>query len=172
MVYAGLVFDWEAVELGQRVNAWVTFVRPDGKRKTARMPAQRHPASTHGLCTSSGKIDATLAAPVSESTLKDAGARVLAHLAQNGGELAVGDKSDPEDIKRALQMSKSSFKAAVGGLLRQGLVTVEASRVQAVAPVPVVDAAAGAGAEEGSAGSPWDGGSSDRERARRVVLAR
>ncbi|WP_370479734.1 CvfB family protein [Tamlana flava] len=45
--------------------------------------------------------------------------RILKALQDNGGQLALTDKSSPEDIKEELQMSKKNFKKAIGTLYKQ-----------------------------------------------------
>ncbi len=43
----------------------------------------------------------------------------------NNGFLALNDKSKPEDIKNILQMSKKTFKKAIGTLYKQKLITIK-----------------------------------------------
>tara|TARA_B100000809_G_C15090782_1_gene513124 strand:- start:741 stop:1574 length:834 start_codon:yes stop_codon:yes gene_type:complete len=43
----------------------------------------------------------------------------------NDGFLALNDKSDPNDIKNVLQMSKKTFKKAIGTLYKQKLITIK-----------------------------------------------
>jgi predicted RNA-binding protein (virulence factor B family) len=50
---------------------------------------------------------------------------VLSLLEQQNGFLALNDKSSPEEIERALHMSKKSFKVAIGALYKQGLIKIE-----------------------------------------------
>jgi len=47
---------------------------------------------------------------------------ILTELEKNDGYLNLTDKSDPEDIKELLQMSKKSFKKAIGSLYKNGKV--------------------------------------------------
>ncbi len=49
---------------------------------------------------------------------------ILAALKRQGGFLPLTDKSDPTEIARILRLSKKSFKRAVGGLYKDGLVTL------------------------------------------------
>lgn len=51
--------------------------------------------------------------------------RILDELDDNQGFLALNDKSDPEKIKSVLQMSKKSFKKAIGSLYKQRLVELK-----------------------------------------------
>ncbi|MEL0456198.1 S1-like domain-containing RNA-binding protein [Flavobacteriaceae bacterium SZ-1-7] len=45
--------------------------------------------------------------------------RILKALHDNGGQIALTDKSSPEEIKEELQMSKKNFKKAIGTLYKQ-----------------------------------------------------
>ncbi|WP_203257054.1 CvfB family protein [Hyunsoonleella ulvae] len=51
--------------------------------------------------------------------------RILQELEDNSGFLDLTDKSDPEDIKSQLQMSKKSFKKAIGNLYRQRQIEIK-----------------------------------------------
>ncbi|WP_047546707.1 S1 RNA-binding domain-containing protein [Psychroserpens sp. Hel_I_66] len=48
------------------------------------------------------------------------------------GFLGLNDKSNPEDIKRELQMSKKTFKKAIGTLYRQRLIVIEDDGIRLV----------------------------------------
>ena len=50
---------------------------------------------------------------------------VLNELEDNNGYLQLTDKSSPEHIKETLQMSKKSFKKAIGSLYKQRLIIIE-----------------------------------------------
>jgi len=50
---------------------------------------------------------------------------ILHELEDNGGFLNLTDKSHPDDIKDILQMSKKSFKKAVGSLYKQKLIELK-----------------------------------------------
>ena len=52
--------------------------------------------------------------------VKDAADELLSLLESHGGTLPVGDKSDPEKVRRITHMSKKVFKRAVGTLMKQG----------------------------------------------------
>ena len=54
---------------------------------------------------------------------------ILQSIRRRGGSLPFTDKSDPEQIKRELGMSKAAFKRAVGRLLKQGKIEIQASRI-------------------------------------------
>jgi uncharacterized protein len=70
-----------------------------------------------------GKLDVTLRKVGAEGIL-DARQVILAALASQGGSLPLHDKSSPAVIQQALGMSKKTFKKAVGGLYKDGLVTL------------------------------------------------
>lgn len=70
-----------------------------------------------------GKMDVTLR-KVGAEAVSDAREVILKALAAHGGTLPLHDKSAPEDIEKILGMSKKTFKKAVGGLYKDGLVTI------------------------------------------------
>ena len=51
--------------------------------------------------------------------------KILEELEDNSGFLALNDKSDPEVIKDILQMSKKSFKKAIGTLYKQKTILIK-----------------------------------------------
>lgn len=57
---------------------------------------------------------------------------ILQKLKENSGFLALHDNSDPEDIKRTLQMSKKTFKKAVGALYKDRLIVLEKDGIRLV----------------------------------------
>jgi predicted RNA-binding protein (virulence factor B family) len=66
-----------------------------------------------------GKVDLSLTPKrTATAAQRDASAIVLAALRKAGGTLALGDKSDPAQIRDQLGLSKKAFKKAIGGLLR------------------------------------------------------
>lgn len=52
-------------------------------------------------------------------------AHIIRELEDNSGYLNLTDKSNPDDIKEILQMSKKSFKKAIGSLYKQRLITIK-----------------------------------------------
>ena len=58
--------------------------------------------------------------------------RVLAALHSCGGKLPLHDRSDPHLIQKHLNMSKKTFKKAIGNLLRDGLITMNEDGVELV----------------------------------------
>jgi predicted RNA-binding protein (virulence factor B family) len=57
---------------------------------------------------------------------------ILNELHDNGGFLPVHDKSDPEQIKDLLQMSKKSFKKAIGTLYKERQITINEKGINLV----------------------------------------
>ncbi|WP_179345178.1 CvfB family protein [Winogradskyella ursingii] len=57
---------------------------------------------------------------------------ILNELHDNGGFLPLHDKSSPEDIKEILQMSKKSFKKAIGSLYKERQITIEDEGIRLV----------------------------------------
>lgn len=68
-----------------------------------------------------GKIKLTLRERKNIQMSKDQ-EKIWAALERAGGVLSIGDKSEPKLIKDKLQMSKSDFKRAIGGLYKQRLI--------------------------------------------------
>ena len=90
---------YQEVNIGDRFTAFIKQVRPDGK------------------------IDVTLA-KIEKMRVDDLADTILDHLKANGGEMALTDKSDPEDINKAFNCSKKDFKKALGLLYKQQKVTL------------------------------------------------
>ena len=57
---------------------------------------------------------------------------ILNELKDNSGFIPLHDKSSPEDIKEQLQMSKKSFKKAIGSLYKDRLITIEKEGIKLV----------------------------------------
>ena len=55
---------------------------------------------------------------------------VLDALERNGGSLPLHDKSNPEEIKKRLNMSKKSFKKAIGSLYKQEQITIHSEGIE------------------------------------------
>ncbi len=65
-----------------------------------------------------GLVDVALQAQGIKN-LEDSKDKVLEYLKASGGQCDLHDKSSPEDIKRALSMSKNTFKSAIGMLFKE-----------------------------------------------------
>ncbi len=120
---------WQLTDLGARVivnNRYVGMLYRD------ELPA----GSYTGLKLSGylkrlredGKLDVTLRRQ-GAAGVADAREVILQTLAANGGSLPLHDKSSPEDIYRMLGLSKKTFKKAVGGLYKEGLVKLTAEAI-------------------------------------------
>jgi predicted RNA-binding protein (virulence factor B family) len=72
---------------------------------------------------SDGKIDLTLQ-PSGRSGADEARDQLCRALASAGGRLELGDDSPPDEIRRAIGISKKAFKRAVGGLYRARLLRI------------------------------------------------
>jgi predicted RNA-binding protein (virulence factor B family) len=101
--YIGLLYDnelFQAVIPGEHVTGYVKHVRPDKK------------------------VDVMLQKPGYEH-VEPAAEKVLQALKMNNGFLTLTDKSDPVVILARLEMSKKTFKKAIGALYKQQLVRLE-----------------------------------------------
>ena len=78
-----------------------------------------------------GKISLSLQ-PVGQEATDSLGEQILARLREQGGSLALSDKSPPEAITQAFGVSKGNFKKAIGGLFKQGLITIHDDRIELV----------------------------------------
>ena len=78
-----------------------------------------------------GKIDVSLQALGRKATL-DFSETLLQYLQAHGGRCPLGDKSDAEDIKQAFQVSKKTFKRAVGDLYKRRLIIIENDGIKLV----------------------------------------
>lgn len=105
LVYADEIY--RELPLGRFVWGWVDAIRDDNK------------------------IDVRLRERGSRGRL-DARSTLLEALRAAGGHLALHDKSDPDEIRSTLHMSKKAFKRAVGNLLRAGVVTLDDDGVRLV----------------------------------------
>lgn len=98
LLYKNEVF--RELRTGDRVTGYVKAIRPDNK------------------------IDVTLQKPGAQSIEPNA-EKILDELRASRGFIRLNDDSDPEDIKAILQMSKKSFKKAVGTLYKQKLIDIK-----------------------------------------------
>lgn len=108
--YKGLVYKnqvFKNVKPGDRTRAFVKQIRPDHK------------------------IDLVLERTGHVSIEPNAD-KVLQALKSNEGFLPLHDKSDPDQIKEQLQMSKKNFKKACGTLYKQRLIKIEPEGIRLV----------------------------------------
>ena len=78
------------------------------------------------------KLDISLQAVGFKHTIVKNEIAILNALRQNDGALSLHDKSDPNDIKHQLGMSKKAFKSAIGGLFRQKLIVISEEGIKFV----------------------------------------
>lgn len=100
--FPGLLYRDEAppgILVGVQLNGYVQRIREDGK-----------------LDVSVRKVGA--------EAVSDAREVILKALSARGGVLPLHDRSSPEAIQQALGVSKKTFKKALGGLYKDGLVTL------------------------------------------------
>ena len=71
-----------------------------------------------------GKIDLSLQ-KVGVAKMDDLGQKILDTLEKKGGFLPLNDKSAPEAIFAIFRTSKGTFKKSIGGLYKQGKITIE-----------------------------------------------
>jgi predicted RNA-binding protein (virulence factor B family) len=101
--HAGLIFKddiYKELSVGDKLKGIVKKVRPDNKLDIAL-----------------GQIGYRNIEPNADA--------IMHELEDNGGYLNLTDKSDPESIKEVLQMSKKTFKKAVGTLYKQRLIEIK-----------------------------------------------
>ncbi len=99
----GLLYDneiFQPLRIGKKVTGYIKNIREDGR------------------------IDLSLSRP-GEGKVNDFSAKLLAHIAEQGGFSSLHDKSSPELIKRTLGVSKKTFKSTVGNLMKKGKITIE-----------------------------------------------
>ncbi|WP_207427540.1 S1 RNA-binding domain-containing protein [Pedobacter sp. SYSU D00535] len=77
------------------------------------------------------KIDLSLR-PIGFDFILESKDVLLEIIKKNGGVLKLGDKSDPEEIKQQLKMSKKAFKQVIGGLYKQRLITISDFEIRLV----------------------------------------
>jgi len=100
--HRGLVYDSEIfreLNIGDVLKGYVKLIREDGK------------------------IDIILQ-KIGFENIEPSGQQILEQLKQSSGYLQLSDKSAPEAIYSVLKMSKKTFKKAIGGLYKQGLIHI------------------------------------------------
>lgn len=106
--FGGLLYDnqvFREIRTGDRMKAFVSQVRPDGK------------------------IDLMLQAPGQEG-VSDFSEVLLNHLRRNGGRTTLCDKSPAEEIYAVFGVSKKVFKKALGDLYKRRLVLIHPDGVE------------------------------------------
>jgi len=105
LVYANEIY--KKVAVGDQLTGYIKHIREDNK------------------------IDVSLQ-PIGYKSLEPAANLIYQQLLANDGFLPLHDKSDPEDIKRILQMSKKIFKKGVGTLYRERKITIGTTGIQLI----------------------------------------
>ncbi len=104
LLYKNEVF--EDLEEGMQITGYIKTIREDGK------------------------IDVSLRPQGFKNVIDSDTDKILLKLKNNQGFLLLTDKSSPEAIKFHLQMSKKSFKRAVGNLFKQKQIVLKSDRIQ------------------------------------------
>lgn len=97
LIYKDQIFKY--IHSGDRMKAYINTVRPDGK------------------------IDLTLQ-PTGLRQTKEFSETLLEYLKSNNGYCNLGDKSDAEEIYERFNVSKKTFKKAVGDLYKRKLINI------------------------------------------------
>ena len=98
----GLLYDneiFQHLRVGKKIPGYIKQVREDGR------------------------LDLLLTRG-SKNKVNDFSEKLLAHIADRGGITSLNDKSAPELIQRTLGVSKKTFKATVGNLLKNGKIVI------------------------------------------------
>ena len=101
--YKGILYRneiFQNVHYGHRVKGYIKKIREDNK------------------------IDVSLQKQGYEN-VKSNEEKIMAKLQENSGFLGLNDYSSPEEITATLEMSKKTFKKAIGALFKQRLIRIE-----------------------------------------------
>lgn len=71
-----------------------------------------------------GKLELSLR-KTTHLQMEDDAQKIMNELEKHQGKLSLHDKSTPEDIKKALHMSKAAFKRAIGRLMKEGAIDIK-----------------------------------------------
>lgn len=99
----GLLYDneiFQPLRIGKKIDGYIKHVREDGR------------------------LDLILSRGTKNKVI-DFADKLLDHLEKNNGFSPLHDKSSPELIQRTLGVSKKTFKATVGNLMKKGKLTIE-----------------------------------------------
>ncbi len=106
----GIIFHNETfkkISIGQVVKAYVKNIREDDKIDLSLVPIGFNP-----------------------DHITDLGKQILDEIDFNNGFLPITDKSSPEEIHQVFQVSKKSFKQAVGFLYRERMILIQKDGLQ------------------------------------------
>lgn len=79
-----------------------------------------------------GKLDVSLEPQGFRNSITNSTQVVLEALTRSNGVLSLSDKSRPEEIKEALQMSKKNFKRAIGTLYKQRKIIITNDTIELI----------------------------------------
>jgi len=105
LVYLNEVY--KKIAIGDKIKGYVKNIRPDHK------------------------IDISLQ-PIGYQSLEPAANTIYQRLVAEGGFLALHDKSDPEEIRSQLEMSKKVFKKGIGTLYRERKIEIKENGIQLI----------------------------------------
>lgn len=108
--YGALLYDsqlFREIHTGDKVEAYITKIRPDGK------------------------IDIALQQNGRQHT-EDFAEKLLHYLQYRGGRCRLGDKSSAEEIKEQFGVSKKTYKRAIGDLYKRRLITISEDGIELV----------------------------------------
>jgi predicted RNA-binding protein (virulence factor B family) len=108
--YGTLLYDsqvFKDIHTGDKVEAYITKIRPDGK------------------------IDIALQQSGRQHT-EDFAEQLLRYLQYRGGRCRLGDKSSAEEIKEQFGVSKKTYKRAIGDLYKRRLITITDDGIELV----------------------------------------
>jgi len=100
--YFGLVYEndiYKKLDVGDRTKGYIKKIRVDNK------------------------IDVSLR-KIGYGKIEDAKQKIFEKLKKENGFIPLNDNSSPEIIKRELEMSKNSFKKAIGGLYKEEIINI------------------------------------------------
>lgn len=106
-MYKGLIFKneiFKKIAIGDTMKGYVKQIRDDKK------------------------IDISLE-PIGVTKLEPMAQTIFERLQKENGFLGLHDKSDPDDIKNTLQMSKKNFKKGIGALYRERKIIIKADGI-------------------------------------------
>lgn len=102
-IHEGLIYHdefFKDVHYGDKTVGYIKQIRPDNK------------------------IDVTLR-PIGYDKVEPNAQHILERLKHVGGYLDLHDKSDPDEIRERLEMSKKTFKKAIGSLYKKKIIRIE-----------------------------------------------
>ncbi|MGM0498625.1 MAG: hypothetical protein ACQERL_00270 [Bacillota bacterium] len=106
--YFGLVYEndiYKDITIGDTLDGYIKKIREDNK------------------------IDVSLR-KIGYGRIEDAKEKILAKLKEKGGSLPLNDDSSPGQIKKSLQISKGSFKKAIGGLYKEKIINITSKGIR------------------------------------------